>query len=69
VELLLVESGVSSANVEVAGKIGAWATGDWLRDKFYDPEHDFREVSVDHTTEGFDESKLIRLGDLAEQAA
>lgn len=68
-ELSLVESGESAFNVKACDTLGSWATGNWLTDKFYDPDNNFSEVSIDFTTEGFDETKLVRIGELAVQAA
>lgn len=68
-ELALVKSETSMAQVELRGVLGTWATGNWLIDKYFEPDSNFSEVSVDFTTEGFDASKLVRLGELAVEAA
>jgi hypothetical protein len=69
VELSLVETGESVSDVKICETLGSWATGNLLTDKFYDPDNNFSEVSIDFTTEGFDEAKLVRIGELAVQAA
>jgi hypothetical protein len=70
VELALVESIEQEViSTEITQKLGSWATGSWLKDKFYDPDSGFSEWHVDYTAPGFSKDQLVPLGQSVEAAA
>jgi len=68
-ETLNTESLENTPKARLAEVLGNWATGDWWKDKFYNPTSGYAEWQIDFTTPDFCKDALFSAHDSFELAA